>query len=186
MTGRTNSGLTTIEILIVMTVVSIIALAAVPVAEISYVKTQEDALRYNLQLIRTAIIRWKQDCRSALIRQSGVDSYFIPDSKLYPESLMQLVNPPQMITITWQDYYGNDIFADFYPRQYLQTLPQDPFIGRPYWDIHYASGSQIGLFDGQENHPADHAGIFDVSPHPDSSTRRGFVRAIDGTLYKDW
>lgn len=194
MTGKSNnSGLSLFEMLVVVTIVGVLAVAAVPVAEISYIKAQETLLEENLETIRAAITAWKADCRMAIIRQIQSDPNAadiivdMPDSKLYPPSLGALANPPASLDRTW-DYGVLSISytATFYPRQYLQRIPIDPFVGAPVWDLHYASGTLVGTFDNGETTPPGVEGLFDVSPTADSGKRRGFVQAIDGTKYEDW
>ena len=160
-------------------------MAAMPVAEISYIKTQETLLEKNLEDIRQAISLWRRDCRNAVVASYGYKKLFnVPDSQLYPPSLEALANPATTYPIAASD--GAHI-ADFHPRPYLQAIPQDPFIGAAEWVVHYASGT-TGTYSGGSTAPIipQASGVFDISCVSDPVKRRGFVTAIDGTKYEDW
>ena len=163
----------------------IVAIAAVPVAEITYVKNQETLLEKNLEDIRTAISLWKRDCRNVVVSIGDYNSlYNIHDSQLYPPTLEALVNPAGAYPIIASD--GITHIADFKPRPYLQAIPQDPFIGAAEWVIHFASGTTGTYNSGVTTPPANASGVFDISCVSDPVKRRGFVTAIDGTKYEDW
>lgn len=187
MIGNYKKGFSTVEILVVIVIVSIISLAVVPVAEITYLRTNEELLLANLSEIRYAIASWKNDCRSALIRQTSPAALIdLHDSALYPPSLSALVSPEPNIEIKWTSS-GEEQTAIFSPLPYLTVLPSDPFINGTVWNIHYASGTEVSLYVNTEPAiPEKHVGIFDVSAYPDVASRSGLLQAIDGTYYKDW
>lgn len=191
MTGN-NRGLSLFEILMVIAMISVLAVASVPVAELAYIRTQEQLLEENLKLIRSAIKNWKIDCRTALTKQiqnetNAADIILdMPDSKLPPPSLGALANPEPSYPITWNYSESSTFTATFHPRKYLQQIPIDPFVGAPIWNLHYASGTKVGLFEDGDDKPEKVEGLFDVSPNGDTNKRRGFVLAIDGTKYEDW
>ncbi|PKL50960.1 MAG: hypothetical protein CVV42_01275 [Candidatus Riflebacteria bacterium HGW-Riflebacteria-2] len=185
MTGK--QGFSLFEMLIVVAIMGVIALAAVPVAEITYVKTQETMLENNQDSVREAIMLWKRDCRNAVAGQlsDGYTLLFtIPDSRLYPPGLEDLVKPDANYSI----YDRSDVgIATFYPKPYLNAIPADPFVGAPEWVVHCASGTSPGTYSsGITTLPANHVGVMDVSCVTDPARRRGFVTAIDGTKYQDW
>lgn len=173
--------------LIVVAIMGVIALATVPVAEITYIKIQETLLENNQAAIREAIMLWKRDCRNAVIAQIS-DGYAailtVSDSKFYPPSLEVLVKPALSYPI--HDRSGTEV-AKFFPKPYLNAISGDPFVGAAEWVVHYASGTIPGTYSaGSTTLPADHVGVMDISCIADPATRRGFVTAIDGTEYKDW
>ncbi len=173
--------------LIVVAIMGVIALAAVPVAEITYIKTQETLLENNQDAIREAIMLWKRDCRNALVAQiSGGYSAIltVSDSELYPPSLEVLANPAPSYPIRDR---SNMVVANFYPKPYLNAVPGDPFVGAAEWVVHCASGTTPGTYTaGITTLPADHVGVMDISCVADPAKRRGFVMAIEGTKYEDW
>jgi general secretion pathway protein G len=180
-----KSGFSLFEMLIVVAIIGAIALAAVPVAEISYVKAQETQLESNQEAIRQAILIWKRDCRNVVITQYGYDGLFnVPDSQLYPPTLEALVRPVPPYAI---EDRTTAVVANFYPKPYLNAIPGDPFVGAAEWSVYSASGTDVGTYSaGITTLPANHVGVMDISCTPDPTKRRGFVTGIDGTKYTDW
>lgn len=188
MIGKTRQGFSLFEMLVVVTIVGVLSLAAVPVAEISFVKTQEEVLQGNLDVTRQAIQAWKSDCRKFLVSQtSSRDVFFLHDSLLYPPGLLDLMNPnPAGYAIAWTSDSGPQNVT-FKPLKYLTKIPPDPFVGAAHWEVHFASGTSTVIFQSTPIiAPADHVGLFDISPDPNPAIRKGFVTAIDGSNYKDW
>lgn len=188
MPGKPKSGFSLMEMLIVVAIMGILAIASVPVAELAFIKGKEGELENNLSSIRQAIQLWKRDCRNAVALQIGIDNlYELPDSQLYPATLEDLAHPAHPENKYDIRDKDNNIVAEFYPKPYLNKIPEDPFVGPAMWVVHFASGTQMALFENSvTNIPAGHVGIFDVSCATDTTKRRGFVQAIDGTYYKDW
>ncbi len=180
-------GFSLFEMLIVVAIMGVVALAAVPVAEIAYVKTQETQLENSLDSVREAIMLWERDCRNAVAAQlsDGYTLLFtIPDSRLYPPGLEDLVKPNPNYSIYDRNNTG---VATFFPKPYLIAIPADPFVGAAEWVVHCASGTNPGTYtSGITTLPAAHVGVMDISCVTDPVKRRGFVTAIDGTKYQDW
>ncbi len=194
MTGKNRSGFSLFEMLIVVAIMGVLAISAVPVAEITYIKGKETELEQSLEQIRQAIKLFKRDCRNAVAQQYGYSNLiYVPDSALYPASLTILMKPDLLpggifLVKATSGPDSGTIVAEFYPKKYLEYIPEDPFVGRAAWLVHYASGTTPAEYDqGEITDPADHVGIFDVSCVDNSGGRRkGFVQAIDGTNYVDW
>ncbi len=211
MNGNRRKGFSLFEMLMVVAMIGVISTAAVPVAELMFIKSKENELEANLAKIRQAISIWKRDCRNAVVKQYGYNNlYLIPDSNLYPPSLIALMRPDlldggtgRFVVLDENDPLVGDLndngdpseIVSFYPKAYLNSIPIDPFVGASIWCVHYASGTNVGVFEGGEPPvPAiatqpltEHKGIFDVSPVDNTGNRRrGFVQAIDGTNYTDW
>jgi len=194
MTGNavTKKGFSLIEMLVVVTIIGVLATAAVPVAEISFVGLKESELKDNLATIRSAIQAWRKNCQQAVEKQVGSKAamFDAPDAKMYPPSIFDLVKPrDEGYVVSWTaELTGDDETATFYPKPYLNKLPEDPFIGGAIWTEYYASGTATITYyaPGNEATPANHEGIFDVSPVASPTLRKGFVTSIDGTKYEDW
>ena len=193
MSGKRKKGFSLFEMLLVVAMIGLISTAAVPVAELMFIKTKENELEANLAQIRQAIKLYKRDCRNVILKQlqKGYgDLHKVPDSEFYPRSLISLMNPSILIggKHSINDPQGGTV--DFYPKPYLNSIPVDPFVGAATWKVHYASGTTPTIFEGGDivgPIPADHVGILDVSPVDNTGNRRrGFVQAIDGTNYTDW
>lgn len=167
-----RAGLTVLEILVVVGILALLASAAVPYAELTFVRGKESELENSLAQIRQAIKLWEQDCRAAASRAGRPyppvhDCYFFPDSLT---ALTQAAATP--IAATKMDGTAHNF--TFYHQPYLKEIPVDPFVGYATWTLHFASQT------------VPPKGIIDVSPVADPATRRGFVEAIDGTRYSDW
>ncbi len=192
MTGKTfnNKGFSLIEMLIVVTILGVISLSAVPVAEISFIRLKETEFEDNLNKIRSAIQTWRRDAQVAAEKQVTSRSAMleIPESKLYPPSLYDLIKPEVGgYTINWTSPVDGPQAITFYPKAYLSEIPQDPFVGGVEWVQYYASGTSSTIYNGGPvTPPVDHVGVFDVSSNPDPNVRKGFVTAMDGTNYSDW
>ncbi|GAB4278932.1 MAG: hypothetical protein Kow0029_22480 [Candidatus Rifleibacteriota bacterium] len=187
--NKVKSGFSLFEMLVVVAIVGVLALAAVPVAEITYVKALETELQNNLDVIRTAIQAWKTDCRNSLISQTSTSAVNeLDDSRLYPPGILDLMNPnPLGYDINWPDPIAGPYFSNFKPLPYLQKIPSDPFVGSPRWKVYFASGTSTVIFNSSPIvPPPNHVGVFDISVDPDPTVRKGFVTAIDGTNYSDW
>lgn len=176
--------------LIVVAIMGVIAISAVPIAELTYIKGKETELENNLTQIRQAIKLFKRDCRNAVAMQHGYRELTdVPDSRLHPQSLQMLINPAMALPGGKYEVLDkdNNPVADFYPKAYLDKIPEDPFVGGAIWVIHYASGTTTTEYiQADPATPADHVGIFDISCIADPVRRKGFVEAIDGTKYQDW
>jgi len=184
MTGD-RKGFTLFEMLIVVVIIGVIALAAVPVAELTFIKTKETELETGLERVRLAIKLFKRDARIALAKQTDFNTMIsVPESNLYSPVFSNFVKSSAIFNIRDN---ANNIVAEFYPKAYIDKIPEDPFVGGAVWLLHYASGtSTVEYTQNDPTPPADHAGVFDISCITDPVRRRGFVQAIDGTKYQDW
>lgn len=105
-------GATLAELLVVLTILSILAAVAVPFAQTSVQRRDEVALKQTLREVRTAIDRFHEDWRSGRLSEDteGVSAAGFPTSfDVLIEGL--------------SDEDGN-------PLRYLRRLPDNPFAGR--------------------------------------------------------
>ena len=162
MNGKTRNGFSLMEMLIVVAILAIIASASVPVAEISYTNSKEDELLGALESMREAIALWRRDCRNAVVAQYGYDKLNkVPYCNLCPPSLESLVycrleadghyyigdSDVPVDVIATDSAFNREArlasqIATFTPKKYLDKIPEDPFVGRPCWLIHTASGKK--------------------------------------------
>ena len=183
MTGKTllnSKGFSLFEMLIVVAIIGILALAAVPVAELSFVKTKENQLSVALDQMRSAIKQYRVDCRTKCYIKRN-----IAESEFFPRDLNDLVNPdPGGYGIFDRD--GNHV-ATFTATPYLNSIPADPFVGAPAWAMYSASSEDVATYPYQTMSGVGGRGVFDISVASLSAgTRKGFVTAINGTNYTDW
>jgi general secretion pathway protein G len=151
-------GLTLVELLIAMTILSILAAAVLPMAEVTVRRSQELELRESLRLIRTAIDQYKADFDRAVEEKKIISAL---NETGYPRELNDLVK-------------GED-FGGLYPfkRKYLRRIPRDPFDEyNEGWGLRaYADDSESAFYGGGD--------VYDVYS-------RGSGTALDGTLYREW
>jgi len=151
-------GLTLIELVITLAILSVLAAAVLPMAEVTVKRTKEIELRRSLRLIRTAIDAYKEDFDKAVQQKKIIPS--VNDTG-YPESLDALLE-------------GND-WSGLYPfkKKYLRRIPKDPF------DRYDEGWGFRSLEDDPESTVWGGDNIFDVYSQSDGI-------GLDGTPYNTW
>ena len=154
----TSAGLTLMELVIAIAVLSLLASVAMPLAEVTVTRTKEIELRRALREIRGAIDAYKDDYDRAVNEKKIID---VVGKSGYPEDLAVLVNGTE-----WGGLYP-------YKKKYLRRLPRDPFdrnnIG---WGLRsYADAPDSQIWGGKN--------VYDIySQHHGT--------ALDGSFYRDW
>lgn len=155
-------GFTLIELMAVLAIVSVLALAAHPLQELVLRRTQEAALRKGLRELRSAIDEHRRAVESGLVARAR-------DGSPYPPSLRSLVDGVPVV--------DGQRTPDAERRLYLlRRLPRDPFAdaaGEPEetWGLRASSSPPHA--------PSPGADVFDVYSRSDRL-------ALDGTRYRDW
>ena len=106
-------GLTLVELIVTVTILSILAGAAIPVARFQVKRQNERILRYDLWMMRDAIDKYK-DAADKNAFQTKVDS------QGYPPDLETLVN-------------GVDVQTK--KVKFLRRIPIDPMTGKADWGL---------------------------------------------------
>ena len=109
-----ETGVTLVELIIVVTILGILAGAAVPVARFQVKRTKERELRRDLWEMRDAIDKYKDAADKGAI-QTKVDS------QNYPPDLQTLVD-------------GVDIQSK--KVKFLRRIPVDPMTNKTEWGLH--------------------------------------------------
>lgn len=112
--GNTR-GFTLIELMVAIIILLILTGLAVPMARSAIKRQKERELRYDLELMRDAIDRYKDASDRQLFREKGDDTG-------YPKSLDVLVK-------------GAEISGGKTVR-FLREIPIDPMTGKAEWGIH--------------------------------------------------
>lgn len=157
---RRQAGLTLIELLVTLVILSILASAAIPFAEMTVRRDREQELRRALREVRTAIDNFHDDWGAGRI--SKLTDAASEDG--YPKTLQVLVDGVD----TGQAKGGK--------RRYLRRVPTDPFA-----DPEKKPEEQWLLRGYQDDRGASWGGadIYDIQSMSDRV-------AVDGTRYKDW
>ena len=114
MRRKQESGLTLVELIVTVTILSILASAAVPVTMFNVKRDKERELRRDLWEMRDAIDAYK-DAADRHAFQTKVDS------QNYPPDLDTLV--------TGVDVQGKKV-------RFLRKIPIDPMTGKDEWGMH--------------------------------------------------
>lgn len=168
-------GFTLIEMLVVLSIVGILAGAAVPLHELAQRRQREAALREGLRSIRLAL-----DAHRAAVEAQRIAPG--RDGTPWPATLERLVQGVPLLTPPPAEGQAPDTatatpVAGPAGRLYLlRRLPRDPFAdpalpAAATWAVR-ASTSPPGQYGGG-------ADVFDVASRTEG-------RALDGSRYQDW
>jgi len=155
---RARTGFTLLEMMVVLTVMSLLALATVPVAEVVAQRAKERELKAALVEIRAAIDAYKQAYDDKRI--AHVDA-----ATGYPPSLQALVDGVPGVNAS----AGQRLF-------FLRRIPRDPFA-----EASTAAARQWGLrsYASSADRPSPGADVYDIySMQPGAG--------LDGIAYRQW
>lgn len=157
-----NRGISLIELLVTLVILSILAAMILPSAQMSMKRARELELKRDLRLLRTAIDNYKKTYDQAVTNHNILASL---DKSGYPETLQVLVDG--------YDFGG----LVNYKMKFLRKIPPDPFNRpapgeEPKWGLRsYTDQPDSTNWGGDD--------VFDVYSQSEET-------AIDGTKYKDW
>ena len=157
-----NRGLSLIELVVTMVILSILGAMIIPSVRMTSIRTKEIELKRNLREIRTALDDYKKIYDKGVDEKKIIPSVNKPGG--YPETLQALVD-------------GDDVKGYLaYKKKFLRKVPKDPFHpvkeSEPPWGMRsYADASDSNSWGGED--------VYDVYSLSDGT-------AIDGTKYKDW
>lgn len=154
-------GLSLIELVVTMVILSILGALILPSARITVRRTKEIELKRNLREIRTAIDDYRKTHDKAVLE--GKLPVVLNDTG-YPKTLQVLIDG--------EDFGG----MVPYKKKFLRRIPPDPFHpvkgDEPPWRLRsYADQPDTQSWGGED--------VFDVTSFSEET-------AIDGTKYKDW
>lgn len=152
-------GFTLLEIIIVITILSVLTAASIPLVRNSVKRERETELRLALRQLRQAIDAYK---RFADLNPNAIPIEWKTESR-YPKELNLLVEgftPANVVGTS-----GNKI-------KFLRRLPIDPMTGNTEWGLRSYKDEPDSTSWGGED-------IFDVYSLSGGT-------ALNGTKYKDW
>jgi general secretion pathway protein G len=159
---KNNAGLSLIELVVTVAILSFLAMLVMPLTQMSAKRVKEIELRRNLRIIRTAIDDFKKTWDRAVDEKKIL---VVEGDTGYPKALQQLVE-------------GNDFGGLVnYKKKFLRNIPVDPFNPpkadeEPKWLLRsYKDEPDSTIWGGED--------VYDV--HSLSTET-----AIDGTKYNEW
>ena len=183
MRKKLQSGFTLIELVITITVLTIMTMGVIPLIKLSVRRQKEQQLRDTLREMRSAIDEFKRDTvgmpstppvpyvdpRSKVVISDptifGVDN---PDR--YPPDLETLVNGVNVVPRMPPGIPGQQLSTK--KKVYLRAIPVDPITGKAEWDLRSCYDSADSSSWGGEN-------VFDVRSKSKDT-------ALNGEKYSDW
>jgi general secretion pathway protein G len=156
-----SRGLTLVELLVTLAILSILAAAALPYAEVTVRREKELELKRALRDVRSAIDAFYDDWKGGKVSKTGTAA----SEDGFPKTLQVLVEGADA-----GDAKGSR-------RKYLRRIPRDPFAdpARPpaeQWILRgYQDAADSIVWGGRD--------IYDIRSSSDNT-------ALDGTKYKEW
>lgn len=151
-------GLTLLEMIIALAILSVLAAAVLPLAEVTVKRNKEIELRRSLRLVRTAIDDYKADYDKAVQQKKILTSI---NETGYPKELEKLVEGSD-----WGGLYP-------YQKKYLRRIPRDPF------DTYDQGWGMRSYADEPDTTVSGGEDVYDVFSQSDGI-------ALDGTAYNTW
>ena len=159
-----QKGVTLVELLVVIVIVSILATAAMPLSRMTVKRAKEIELRSNLRVLRTAIDAFKKDCDTKKL--STLEGYCKADQDNYPESLEQLTEPLKLAGPTDKT------------KKYLRRIPRDPMAG-PDSSGNANNWGLRSYGDAPDSNQWGGGNVYDVYSKSEAV-------ALDGSKYTTW
>ena len=127
-----KAGLTLIELIVTMAIISVLAVGIIPLSQVTYKRTQEIELKRNLRIIRKALDEYKQTSDEYKLAKLVSDSG-------YPKQLEMLVE-------------GVDLGeARSGKKKFLRRIPKDPMTEDGQWGLRsYFDEPDSDMWGGQD------------------------------------
>ncbi len=130
--AKSNHGHTLVELIATISIISILAMGALPLARISIKRQKETELRRDLREMRDAIDHYKDAADRGFIEvKLGTDGY-PPDMETLVKGVTQLNTTDKKL-------------------RFLRRVPLDPMTGKPEWGLRSSQDSPDSNSYGGQN-----------------------------------
>jgi general secretion pathway protein G len=153
-------GFTLIELIVTVAIIGILALGAIPLAELAAKRSKEQDLRVALRQIRTALDDYKKAVDEGRIVKKADESGYPPSLAVLVEGVLDAKDPEKRKRI-----------------YFLRRLPRDPFGDDPAAPAERSWG--LRSYESPHDAPAAGKDVFDVY-----SAAPGV--GLNGVPYKEW
>lgn len=154
-----QDGFTLIEVLITITIISILASILIPISNLAVQRSKEMELRRDLRNIRTAIDEYKKAFDEGRVKRNVGDSGYPADLITLEQGVSDVKSPD-----------GKKI-------RFIRRIPADPFYEGLAAEPHETWG--LRSYQSDPDDPMEGDDVYDVYSKAEGT-------AIDGTLYRDW
>jgi general secretion pathway protein G len=145
-------GFTIVELVVTVAILSLLATAAVPSAQLIYQRDRERELRASLRTIRAAIDSYKQAADTGHVKKNLDQSGYPPDLQTLVDGVEDAGSPKEGVKIYFLRRLPRDPFwpdastpaADTWALRSYKSPPDDPQPGDDVYDVHSRS-SRTGL-----------------------------------------
>ncbi len=151
-------GFTLMELVVTLALLGLVALLAAPLAELSFKRAQEQALRVALREIRGALDQYRAAAEQGLIERKVGDSGYPPELEILASGVR------------------NQKSAGHEPIYFLRRIPRDPFASP---QTAPAAGWGLRSYASPADSPAAGADVFDVYSQSSAT-------GLDGRPYREW
>jgi general secretion pathway protein G len=145
-------GFTLIELVITVGIVSLLATAVIPSAQLMYQRQRESELRDALRAIRTAIDEYKKAADSGHIKKDADQSGYPPDLQTLVDGVEDATSPKEGVKVYFLRRVPRDPFwpdptssaADTWGLRSYASSADDPQAGDDVFDV-YSKSNRVGL-----------------------------------------
>ncbi len=152
------AGFTIVELLVTIVIVSVLATAALPMAELAIQRNKEQELRQNLRQIREALDGYKHAADEGWIRKSADASGYPPTLETLVEGVEDIRSPSQ------RKLY------------FLRRIPRNPFVER---GTPATQGWGKRSYGSGHDDPKEGNDVYDVYPNIAGV-------GMNGIPYREW